>query len=262
MEERSHPLGDGPSPSVSIPRTNNTGRHTGWDAFDRFYCISVDRREDRRAVARAQFARVGLEGRVEFVLVEKQATDPEQGIYEAHTLCIRKGLEAGASSLVIFEDDVVFDRFSEETLKQGTAFLASNPAWKMLNFGCMVKGSRATGAPAVREIRYRSLSHAYAIHRPFAERLVKTPWQGVPWDDFLQRYREGIYVIHPAFAFQSDSPSDNDAWARLETFRKLSGGLKRLQKMNEFYHRHRALVIAAHVSVVLVILLWIFRGSA
>jgi GR25 family glycosyltransferase involved in LPS biosynthesis len=30
-------------------------------------------------------------------------------VYESHMLCLRKGLEAGAENIVIFEDDVEFD---------------------------------------------------------------------------------------------------------------------------------------------------------
>jgi len=249
------------SGSTPIPRAN-TKAHRCWDAFDRFYCISVDRREDRRATARTQFERVGLAGRVEFVLVQKHPSDPEQGIYEAHMLCMKKGIRAGAATIVIFEDDVVFDRFAPETLESGTAFLASNPGWKMLHFGCMVKRSRPTGIRAVRKIRYRSLTHAYAVHRPFAEQLSAEPWRGIPYDDFLQSFREDVYILHPTFAFQSDSPSDNDVRMNLETFRNFCGGLQRLQKMNEFYHGHRTWIVAAHVLLVLWILWRILETSS
>jgi len=228
-----------------------------WDLFDRFYCISVRGREDRRATAREQFRRVGLAGRVEFVLVDKHPADPERGIFESHLLCMREGVRAGASAIVIFEDDVVFDRFRPETVQRAAAFLASDPGWKICHFGCMVKRSRATASGSVRAIRYRSLTHAYVIHRPFAERLSRASWRGVPYDDFLQTFREGAYIVRPTFAFQSDAPSDNDSRVRLESFRNLCGGLERLQKMNEFYHCHRTPVILAHAAAALGLLLWL-----
>jgi GR25 family glycosyltransferase involved in LPS biosynthesis len=230
----------------------------GWDFFDKFYCISVSEREDRRATAKKQFALLGLSHKVEFVLVDKHATDPEQGIYESHMLCMKNGIRAGAETFVIFEDDVIFDRFQPETLDRCTAFLSSAPDWKMCHFGCMVKRSRKTGNPSVRKIRYRSLTHAYAVHRPFAETLSSNPWKGIPYDDFLQTFRDDVYILYPTFAFQSDSPSDNDSWMALEALRKLLGGLERLQKMNEFYHRYRAPVIALHVLAALLLLRWIF----
>ncbi len=233
-------------------------RQTGWEAFDRIYCISVDEREDRRNTAREQFARVGLAHRVEFVLVKKHPDDPEQGIYESHMLCMQHGIRAGAATIVIFEDDVIFERFDPETLEHCTEFLSGHPAWKICHLGCMVKSSRKTGTRSVREIRYRSLTHAYIVHGPFAEKICREPWQGTAYDDFLQSFREDHYIIHPTLAFQSDSPSDNDSWRMLETFRNSIGGMKRLQKMNEFYHCHRPLIIALHLLVFTLLALWIF----
>ncbi len=43
---------------------------TGWEFFDRIYCISLEEREDRRLAATAQFSRVGLDGKVEFIIVK------------------------------------------------------------------------------------------------------------------------------------------------------------------------------------------------
>jgi hypothetical protein len=233
-------------------------KQTAWDAFDRFYCISVNEREDRRNTAREQFAQVGLADRVEFVLVKKHATDPEQGIYESHMLCMQHGIQAGAETIVIFEDDVIFDRFDPETLDRCREFLSGHPDWKICHWGCMVKRSRKTGTPAVRRIRYRSLTHAYVIHRPFAEEICREPWRGIPYDDFLQPFRDGHYIIHPTFAFQSDSPSDNDSWWLLERVRKACGGMQRLQRMNEFYQCHRPLIISLHLLFFTLLGLWLF----
>jgi hypothetical protein len=225
-----------------------------WEHFDSLYCISVREREDRRTTARTQFEKVGLSPRVEFVLVDKHHTNPERGIYESHLICMQKGIEAGANTIAIFEDDVVFERFDPETLRRCTEFLSSTPGWKMCHFGCLVKRSFRTECPSVRRIRYRALTHAYVIHRSFAEALTSKPWRGIPYDDSLQAFQEDVYAIHPTFSFQSDSPSDNDKWQDVESFRKLIGGLKRIQKMNEFYHCHRTLMIAAHVALVLIAL--------
>jgi GR25 family glycosyltransferase involved in LPS biosynthesis len=227
-----------------------------WDNFDKIYCISVDERTDRRAEARAQFARAGLTERVEFVIVPKHPTDCEQGIYESHLLCMEKGLTAGAERILIFEDDVVFERFEGEILAHCADFLSRNQTWHMLFLGCMVRGSRSTAYPSVRKIKYRSLTQAYVIHRRFAEILVQHPWHKIPYDDFLKGLRDDeTYVVYPAIAFQSNSRSDNERYLPLDRFRRLCGGLQNLQKRNGFYHRHRPLIIGAHVLVFLLIVL-------
>lgn len=227
-----------------------------WDYFDKIYCISLVERPDRRRQAQTQFARVGLAERVEFVIVPRHPTDCEQGIYESHMLCMSKGLQSGADHILIFEDDILFDRFSAARLRGCVEFLDKTPGWHMLFLGCMVKGSRRTTHPAVIQIRYRSLTQAYTIHRDFARELTSHAWDGVPYDDFLKNLKDDrTYAAYPAFAFQSNSRSDNDRYLPLDRWRRLLGGLRRLQKNNEFYHRHRGWILTAHALVLLLILL-------
>jgi GR25 family glycosyltransferase involved in LPS biosynthesis len=227
-----------------------------WDYFDRIYCISLIERPDRRREARTQFARVGLAERVEFVIVPRHPTDCEQGIYESHMLCMSKGLQSGADHILIFEDDIQFDRFSEERLRGCIDFLEADPSWHMLFLGCMVRGSRRTPNPAVIKIRYRSLTQAYLVHRRFARELTRHTWAGIPYDDFLRDLKDDrTYAAYPSFAFQSNSRSDNERYLPLDRWRRLLGGLCRLQKNNEFYHRYRGLILAAHALALLLIAL-------
>jgi hypothetical protein len=155
-----------------------------WSFFDRVYCISLDKREDRRREAMRQFAAVGLADRVEFVIVKKHPTDCEQGIYDSHLQCMARGLAAGANAMLIFEDDIVFDRFSPPVLAGSLEFLQGNKDWQVFFLGCMVKWSRRVAGAAVVQVGYRSLTHAYAIGREFAEIMVKEyQWAGVAFDD-------------------------------------------------------------------------------
>ena len=88
-----------------------------WEYFDKIYCISLDEREDRRAEAKIQFGKIGILDKVEFVIVKKHPHNCEQGIFESHMVCIKKGIRAGANNIVIFEDDILFERFSPASLK-------------------------------------------------------------------------------------------------------------------------------------------------
>ncbi len=228
-----------------------------WHLIDKAYCISVDERTDRRKEARAQFAKVGLLEKIEFVVVPKHPSDCEQGIYESHLICMRKGIEAGARHILIFEDDICFQRYDPALLVRGANFMATHTQWRMLFLGCMVKSSRATDHPSVRQIRYRSLTHAYVIQRAFAAEIVQHhPWHQIPYDDFLRDLEDDqFYAVYPMFAFQSNSRSDNMRYLPLDRFRRLCGGLVRLQKNNELYHRHKGLIIGAHVLAIILLLL-------
>ncbi len=230
-----------------------------WDYFDKIYCISLDERSDRREEAKSQFEKIGLLEYVEFHIVKKHPYDSEEGIYESHMACIKNGLLAGAGNIVILEDDILFDGFSPEGLKQCIDFMRDNSDWKAFFFGCLVSGSRRTHSKGVLKIKYRSLTHAYVLNRGFAELLVKKPWRKIAFDSELKSYKEGFYAIFPSFAFQSNSPTGNSKFLRLDKFRRCCGGLQRIQKRNEWYHRYRSIFIAVHILFVLLIVYWFFR---
>ncbi len=222
-----------------------------WDFFDRIYCISLEEREDRRQAAAAAFSKVGLTGKVEFVLVKRHPGNVEQGMYESHMTCLRKGLEAGAARIVVFEDDITFDRFDEERFKQCLQFLVEHPDWKVLLLGALIRSSQSTTNPFIKKVGYQSLAHGYALNRPYAATLAYQPWQGIVIDTLFRPLRDHIYAVYPMFAFQSDFASDNGKYPTLERFRRLCGGLERVQKANEFYQRHKLGILTAHVVIIL-----------
>ena len=99
-----------------------------WSHFDKIYCISLLERTDRRNRARTMFVTVGLLDRVEFEIVRSHRHNCEQGIYESHLSCIKKGVFSGAKNILIFEDDIFFDRFDPWKLKSCVTFL-ENSDW-------------------------------------------------------------------------------------------------------------------------------------
>ena len=231
---------------------------SGWDFFDRLYCISLQEREDRRKSALKEFSKVGLADRVEFVIGERLPYDFEQQVYESHMICLRKGLEAGARNIVIFEDDVEFDRFDPERLRSCAEFLRQNPEWKVLLLGALIRSSRKATNPCVQKVRYQSLTHAYALNRHYAETLAYEPWQGIVNDTLFRPLTDDVYAIYPMCAFQKKFTSDNYKYPKLVLIRRLLGGLKRIQKAIEFYHRHKFGIYAAHVIVILLVLFVFF----
>lgn len=230
-----------------------------WAFFDKIYCISLDEREDRRREARKQFGNVGLADRVEFVIAKRHPIDNEQGIYESHMKCMRNGIRAAARTMVIFEDDVVFDRFSLKVLADCVHFLSTTSSWRIFFFGCLFSGSRRTENNSVLKVRYRSLTHAYVVQRSFAETLLSKPWSNIPYDALLGTLAGEYYAAYPSFAFQSNARTDNMRTRNVDRLRRLCGGLLRIQKMNEWYHRNRWAVIGIHVFLIMLLLLFVAR---
>lgn len=231
----------------------------GWEFFDRLYCISLREREDRRKSALQEFSKVGLADRVEFELGEHHLSNIEQGVYESHMTCLRKGLEAGARNIVIFEDDVEFDRFDPERLRSCLEFLRQHPEWKVLLLGALIRSSCKTTNTCVQKVRYQSLTHAYVLNRHYAETIAYEPWQGIVNDTLFRPLTDDIYAIYPMCAFQKYFSSDNYKYPQLVLIRRLLGGLNRIQKAFEFYHRHKLSIYAAQVIVILLVLFVFFR---
>ena len=226
-----------------------------WDFFDRLYCISLRGREDRRQSAFREFSKVGLADRVEFIIVDRVSNDFEREVYESHMLCMQKGLIAGANNIVIFEDDVEFDRFSPERLKKCAEFLRQRPEWKVFLLGALIRSSAATTEPCVQKVRYQSLTHAYALNRHYAETLAFVPWSGIVNDTLFRPLKDDVYAIYPMCAFQKNFTSDNYKYPVLVFFRNILGGLKSIQKAIEFYRRHKVGIITAHIIIVLLLLM-------
>jgi hypothetical protein len=246
------------TPQAADKSAGGSGRF--WRAFDKIYCISLSNRADRYNRARAEFARVGLVDLVEFVIVEKHPEDSERGIYESHLMCLRAGLAAGAQKIAVFEDDIVFTRFSAKRLQRAIRFMEASNDWAAFFFGCFVNSSRKTVFPSVIKINYRCVAHAYVVNRDFALQLVKTRWTGVSYDDFLRSIAaDRFYSVYPAFAFQSDSPTDNDKLAHVDRARRIFGGLHRLQRFNEFTNRWLVYIVLGHVVAAAAIILLLLR---
>jgi hypothetical protein len=252
----------------SQPTDNKTGtvkqpvnvRKETWSFFDKIYCISIDDRKDRRQQAREQFAAVGLLERVEFVIVVRHPDNREQGIFESHLNCLKRGLSTGARNILIFEDDVFFQNLDHRALAEALSALEKTANWNGLFLGAITEGSRKTGCSSLAAVKYRCLSHAYALNRSFAELIVRQQWTGLPYDGLLRSQCTDFYALYPMCAFQGDLSSDNQTPA-IDRLRRLCGGLRFIQKANEFYQNRKPQLIAAHLLLasllaVLLLRLW------
>lgn len=230
-----------------------------WVFFDKIYCISIDTRLDRRAEAKKQFTAVGLLARVEFVLVKKHPEDQEKGIFQSHIHCLQKGVESGARHILLFEDDILFQGFNGQRLQAATTFLQTLPAWNGFFLGALTTGISKTTEQSVVKIKYRCLAHAYALNRPFAQRIIQEEWSGIPFDDLLRQHDKDFFALSPMLAFQSHASTDNQT-IRIDRMRRFFGGLPFIQKMNELFQCHKALILWLHILLLAAVALFIIKG--
>lgn len=242
---------------MSLKNHNAELLHPIWKRIDRIYCISLADRKDRQASAQDQFARVGLGKSVDFFLARRHPSDCEQGIFESHRACLQMGLNAGARHILVFEDDVVFGSIDAARLATAIDFFNRTDTCHILFLGCLSGSSRGTGTPGVRRIQYRCLTHAYIVKRTLAQQIADASWPKIPYDMLLKQIIVKPFALYPSIAFQSNSLSDNSRHRALETIRRLFGGLRCIQTVNENYHRFRFAIIAAHLLVIGAGILWI-----
>lgn len=230
-----------------------------WSFLDKVYCISLMERFDRRQEAMSQFRKLGLAHKAEFVIFPKFTNNTEENIYRSHISTIQKGIDSGAQHILIFEDDIVFERFSPKMLDDINNFLCGDSRWNIFFLGCLVKGIILTEYPSVVKINYRCDAHAYILHREYAKHLVSLPWQGIAFDDLLRNKQKGdFFAVYPGFAFQSNSRTNNETLMGLDCTRRFFGGIKFIQKTNEFYHAHKQSLIILHILIAALIIVLIF----
>ena len=222
--------------------------------FDKIFCISVDSRTDRQQTAKKVFAELGVSDRVEFVLVQKHPSNPEEGIFQSHLQCLRRGVEEGGKHILIFEDDITIAHFDEKRNTAAIQQLEQLDTWDAFFLGAISSGSKKTASKYLAQIEYRCLTHGYALNRPFAEKVIEEQWEGVAYDGFLKKRCRKSYAPIPMIAFQNTSVSDNKT-IFLDKMRRFFGGLQFLQRSNELLQRYKLPIILAHLLVLTIIVL-------
>jgi len=230
-----------------------------WDFFDKIYCISLETRPDRKEQASRQFAAAGLLHRVEFVIVARHPTNRELGIFQSHIHCLKKGLQENGRHILVFEDDVFFQELDIGNLRECCNYLNSLADWQGLFLGCITDGSIRISKRPLAKINYRCLAHAYALNRPFAEHIARQRWSGIPFDEMLRRLQVQFYAIYPMCAFQGRPSSDNQTVV-IDRLRRFFGGLPFIQKMNELYQNHRAVLLPTTLTAAVLFALLILTS--
>jgi len=108
------------------------------------------------------------------------------------------------------------------------------------------------------KIQYRCLAHAYALNRRFARRIVLESWDTIPFDELLRRRGTNFFALAPMIAFQSAASTDNQTLL-LDKTRRFFGGLPFIQRSNEFFQRHKLLIICCHFLVFMALTLLIIK---
>jgi len=105
---------------------------------DRFVCINLIERDDRLEQAKKRFAEVGLTDLMTYHRVARHPKGGRFGCYDSHRACIEQAYLDGLNSVLIFEDDVLFNEGWEQVVEDAKKFVASGVKFDTLFLGSKI----------------------------------------------------------------------------------------------------------------------------
>jgi glycosyl transferase family 25 len=200
-----------------------TGRGLG-ERFPHGICINLDRRPDRWRRVQARFAAQGLHTVTRVAAADGAQLDlPDgweftagaYGCLVSHLQAVRDARDGNLPSLLIFEDDVVFDQALQEKFALYGEEIPDD--WDMLFFGALHKEDPITVSDHLVRITKANSTYAYGLrHTVFDEfiRLNERAASVVDKNNFLLQQKFNCYCFMPHLAWVEDDFSD--AQERLE----------------------------------------------
>ena len=225
------------------------------ELFPHKVCINLDRRPDRRQRMQAEFARHGIEGVRRFAAVDgSKVVLPASWSHSAgaygcllsHVAVVQEALAAGSRSVLIFEDDAVFD---PEFNTKFASFMKETPAdWDLLYFGALHKDEPVKMTEHVYRITKANSTYAYALKRTVFEDFValnRRAEQVLDMNAYALQERFNCYCFLP-----------NLAWVQIE----YSDVQNRLER--HWYLEKSLVLFGAHVDRLLSETAIVIRGPA
>lgn len=181
------------------------------------YCISLDRRADRRQLFEETVAK-RISNRIE-VFIARRHDNPVQGCYESHQALARLALLEGWRRVLIFEDDAKPYEISEAQVRWINRFIRESD-FQILHLGYTMGRTWLTWFPFIARGKVVAL-HAYILSRKGCQILADAPYNGAPVDVFIKRQMKQHCVFPMLFRQHAakDTGSDilevatnGDAW--------------------------------------------------
>jgi GR25 family glycosyltransferase involved in LPS biosynthesis len=191
-----------------------------WSFVPQAYCISLKDREDRAEEATQQFHRVGLCNKVLFVRPSKDKTTCKRpgtrGCWESHRFVAKLSLEGGFPFILVFEDDVLFDKdiTPQRILDLKESFNDLPSDWNAYQIGHWSIASVPYKKGITRT--WSLCTHSYFMNKPLMQWIFDhpfdntffSPYGGFGIDCYLATMRK-VYGFFPMLAYQSGSKSSN-----------------------------------------------------
>jgi glycosyl transferase, family 25 len=181
-------------------------------------CINLDRRPEKWKRMESRFAQLDLQPVERFSAVDGSkmqipVTWPESpgayGCLQSHLSIVMKARAEGRESVLIIEDDVLFDDRFHEKFRERVQNLPEN--WDMLFFGCLHHDPPVLVASGIGRLRGSFSTFMYAVRHTVYEafvRLNSRAKQAVDRNNTILQRLFNCYCFIPHLAWVDDSYSD------------------------------------------------------
>lgn len=183
-----------------------------WQALPPVYCIMLDDpKSERNRKLVIELNQFGLGGRAMLMMRKRDPTGHLRGSWESHRAAARIGLKRDLESIVVFEDDVYFERDRDVLLKglrRSAELLRTMPDdWQLLYLGHMPFLVWPTVKPQCWSGLVAAI-HAYVGSRSYMQWLDKHSFEYANTPLTLDLYQCGLmstrsYLVSPPIVYQS-----------------------------------------------------------
>jgi GR25 family glycosyltransferase involved in LPS biosynthesis len=162
---------------------NNT-----FDFFEKIYCINLPESKDRKNKVSAEFNKVGILDRVQWVYAEKPVSSikcinelkypqGEIGTSLSHGKAISKAMYEGSENVLIFEDDVFFKKDLIEIFRNSIDQLPND--WDIFFLGGNPRNKMEKYSKNLLRVGNFLQTHSYAVSRHYMGALLDLVFDNV-----------------------------------------------------------------------------------
>ena len=193
--------------------------------IDKFYCISLEERKDRREFLKTQFSK--LDHKITYHIVQRNK-DPVRGCLESHIECIKEAKELGYENILMLEDDILINEKMIEDFKS----IHIPEDFDMFYLGYHVNDGLNYGSNILKLLSAQT-THAYIINKRIFDYVlenIEQNWNKLnEWNirnkyesrtnynvkaidlfysKWVHHHRQKTYGIYPIFIHQKPDYSD------------------------------------------------------
>ena len=194
------------------------------EAFPYKVCINLDRRPERWQQMQLKFEQHGIHTVNRFPALDGEDlslpahwihTPGAYGCLRSHVQVVMEARRRGVSSVLIFEDDVVFDSQLEKKFRSYIEQLP--PGWDMLFFGALHKDEPVKVSDNIARLTRSNSTYAYALRETVFEAFIELNRRAedvLDNNNFILQQQFNCYCFMPHLAWVETGYSD--AQRRLE----------------------------------------------